>query len=64
MQLYRHKLLSPMLLLSLTAVAFRFDGSHVAWFWHAQPGVAVALVAGAATCAGLMLVPPRGPAPR
>ena len=59
MKLYRHKLLSPALLLSLTAVAFRFDASHVTWFWHAQPGVAVALGAGAAVCIGLMRVPPR-----
>ena len=42
------KLLAPALSLSLLAGAFTFDDAHIAWFWSAQPGVALALVAAAA----------------
>lgn len=62
MKLRRHKWLNPTLLLPLGAVAFRFDGSHVAWLWRDQPGAAVLLDAGAVACVGSMLIPPRGAA--
>lgn len=62
MKLRRRKLLNPTLLLPLGAVAFRFDGSHFAWLWRDQPGVAIVLAAGALACVGSMLIPPRGAA--
>ncbi len=41
------KLLAPALSLSFFAAAFTFGPQGISWFWADQPGVAVALAAGA-----------------
>ncbi len=48
------KLLAPALSLTLLAVAFRFGPDGVTWFWARQPGVAIAVSAGAITLWGLL----------
>ncbi|MBS0461273.1 MAG: hypothetical protein JSS41_02250 [Proteobacteria bacterium] len=50
------KLLAPALSLTLLACAFTFDDTHIQWFWSAQPGVALALAAGAALLWALLIV--------
>ncbi|MBS0464195.1 MAG: hypothetical protein JSS03_04290 [Proteobacteria bacterium] len=42
--------------LTLLACAFTFDDTHIQWFWSAQPGVALALAAGAALLWALLMV--------
>lgn len=48
---YRRWLVGWIILLSLTAVGFRFDGAQIVLWWHALPLVAVTLVA-----AGLLVL--------
>ena len=55
MKLHQHKLFAPATMLLLLAVAFRFDGARVEWFWHSQPLVAALLAVAGTACCAVML---------
>ncbi|HET7932077.1 MAG TPA: hypothetical protein VFL63_11905 [Rhodanobacteraceae bacterium] len=51
------KLLAPALLLTCMTAAFKFNPDGIAWFWSAQPIVAMVLALGAAVAWGCMVLP-------
>ncbi|HET7561253.1 MAG TPA: hypothetical protein VFJ87_02605 [Rhodanobacteraceae bacterium] len=50
------KLLAPALLLTCMTGAFKFAPDGIAWFWSAQPIIAVVLALGAATAWSFLLL--------
>lgn len=60
MKLYRHELFNPVLLLLLTAGAFRFGPEGIRWMWTDRAVAASVLAAGSVLVCACILLSRRG----